>query len=337
MKHVIVGGDGFVGRHLARLLLERGLPVVVADLRQSELDVYPRAAFLPVDVTVPAQVAKLPIGPDDVVYNLAARMLMPIKPRAQRHDWFFSVNYHGTENVLRVALERGCTKFVYFTTDMVYGHTRSVPKAEDHPREPLGPYAGSKLASEKLCEAYRDKGVNVSIFRPRLIIGPGRLGILARLFRLIELHLPVPVIGDGRNHYQFISVYDCARAALAAADRGAPNGAYNLGSLDPPTVRDLLSRLIHAAGSRSFLLSAPGLLVKPVLAAFDRAGLPLMDPEQYLIADEDCVVDVSRAERELGWRPTYGDTDMLLAAYQEYQATRRGRAAGAAGASPVAG
>ena len=73
------------------------------------------------------------------------------------------------------------------------------------------------------------------------------------------------------------------------------------------------------------LLHFPGALVKPALAALDLLGWPLMDPEQYLIADEDCIVDVSRAERELGWRPRFADADMLLAAYAEY---RKARAAG---------
>jgi dTDP-glucose 4,6-dehydratase len=341
MKHVIIGGDGFVGRHLARLLIERGEDVVIGGLSQSDLDIYEAARFVRVDVCNPAEVAALPIEPDDVVYHLAARMLVPIMPRARRHEYFHSVNHHGTENVLRVMHERGCSKLVYFTTDMVYGRTLTMPKTEDHPRVPLGPYGGSKLASEKLCESYRAKGMNVAIFRPRLIIGPGRLGILARLFQLIELNLPVPVIGNGRNRYQFISVFDCASAALAAADQGVPNSAYNLGSLNPPTVDALLRKLIAAAGSRSMLLHVPALLVKPALAALDLIGHPLMDPEQYLIADEDCIVDVSKAERELGWRPRFADDDMLLAAYAEYQKSRTAErqdpecaGPGARGASP---
>lgn len=325
MKHVIIGGDGFVGRHLARLLLDRGDEVLVASLHKSALDIYPEAGFVPLDVRAPAQLAGLPLEPGDMVYHLAARMLMPIQPRRQRHDYFYSVNHQGTENLLQAMQARGCNRLVYFTTDMVYGHTRSVPKTEDHPREPLGPYAGSKLASEKLCESYRERGMKVSIFRPRLIIGPGRLGILVKLFKLIERGLPVPVIGDGRNAYQFISVFDCASAALAAADKGVPNSAYNLGSLDPPSVNALLIRLIEEAGSRSFLLHAPAWAVKATLSLLDVMGMPLMDPEQYLIADENCICDVSRAERELGWRPRHGDQDMLLAAYAEYRAMKEGR------------
>lgn len=329
MKHVIIGGDGFVGRHLARLLIERGEDVVIGGLTQSDLDIYRFARFVRADVRNPVEVATLPIEPDDVVYHLAARMLVPIMPRRQRHFYFHSVNYLGTENLLRFVHECGCAKVVYFTTDMVYGRTRAVPKTEDHPRVPLGPYGGSKLASEKLCESYRELGMNVAIFRPRLIIGPGRLGILAKLFGLIERNLPVPVIGNGTNHYQFISVFDCASAALAAADRDVPNGAYNLGSLNPPTVNQLLGRLIEAAGSRSRLLHVPAVLVKPALAALDLVGWPLMDPEQYLIADEDCLVNVSKAERELGWRPRFADDDMLLAAYAEYRDNRTTASGGA--------
>src|SRR5262249_25464405 len=147
-------------------------------------------------------------------------------------------------------------------------------------------------------------------------------------------NFPVPMIGSGRNQYQFISVYDCASAALAAWRVGLPNSEYNLGSDDPPTVRDLLTRLIREAGSRSFLLPTPAWLVKGALTALDWINLPLMDPEQYFIADEVCILDTSRAKRELGWQPRCSDEDMLLAAYREYQ---RSKTPGAGHASSAIG
>lgn len=82
----------------------------------------------------------------------------------------------------------------------------------------------SKLATERLAEEYRAKGFKISIFRPRLIIGPGRLGILVKLFKLIDLNLPVPMIGGGNNPYQFISVFDCASACVAAWKAGFQRG-----------------------------------------------------------------------------------------------------------------
>ncbi|MEQ8968619.1 MAG: NAD(P)-dependent oxidoreductase [Azospirillaceae bacterium] len=326
MRHVLIGGDGFVGRHLTRALVAEGESVLVADLQQTAPDIPAGVAFVRADVTDPASLDSVPVGPDDVVYNLAARLLVPILPRGQRQDYFWSVNHDGHRNVIERMERAGAGKLVYFTTDMVYGHTRTTPKTEDHPVTPLGPYGAAKAASEALCREARSRGMSVSIFRPRLIIGPGRLGILSKLFRLIDLNLPVPVIGNGRNPYQFISVYDCVTAAKAAAGHGCPNGEWNLGSLEPPPVERLLGDLIKRAESRSILLRTPAGAVKATLGALDRLGMPLMDPEQYLIADETCILDVSKAERELGWRPQYRDSDMLIAAFEEY---RRGRTAGA--------
>ncbi len=143
------------------------------------------------------------------------------------------------------------------------------------------------------------------------------------------------MIGAGRNAYQFISVFDCASAARLAWQRGFPQAAYNLGSDDPPSVRELLSRLIAEARSRSMLLPTPAPLVKFVLSGFDRINMPLMDPEQFLIADEHCVLSTDRAKRDLGWKPLHRDDDMLVAAYREYRtaidgARRRAEPANAA-------
>ena len=339
MKHFILGGDGFVGRHLAAELLRLGQEVIVADIVKSQLEIYDNVRFIRLDITDRSSFAALPIAADDVVYNMAARMLSPIMVRAARRDFFWPVNYSGVENILAHMEANGCRRFVHFTTDMVYGQATSVPQTEDAPTAPLGEYGRSKLETENLCRRYRDRGMTISIFRPRLIIGPGRLGILATLFKLIDSNLPVPMIGSGRNQYQFISVYDCASAAVAAWRAGLPNAEYNLGSDDPPTVRELLTRLIREAGSRSFLLPTPAWLVKAALTALDWINLPLMDPEQYLIADEVCILDTSRAKRELGWQPRYKDEDMLLAAYREYRIAKTlgaGHAGGAIGDTNVA-
>jgi dTDP-glucose 4,6-dehydratase len=320
MKHIVFGGNGFVGTQLVANLAAQGEEVVVADIAPAA----PREGVtqVQIDLTRRETLDAVPIQPDDMVYNLAAKMLSPLQVRAKRRAFFYPVNFHGVENILDRMQATGAHRLVQFTTDMIYGHTHDIPKREDARKEPLGHYGGSKLAAERLCERWRaEKGFSISIFRPRLIIGPGRLGILAKLFRLIDLNLPVPMIGAGRNPYQFISVYDCASAAEAAWRAGVPNRAYNLGSNNPPSVRQLLGDLIREAGSRSILVPTPAPLVKLTLGLLDRLNLPLMDPEQYLIADETCILDTSAARRDLGWSPQHNDSDMLRAAYREYRAS----------------
>ena len=88
MRHVIVGGDGFVGSVLARNLAELGETVIVADINQSPHAHYDRVPFVRLDVTDPISFAALPLSKDDMVYNLSARMLSPIMKRADRHDFF---------------------------------------------------------------------------------------------------------------------------------------------------------------------------------------------------------------------------------------------------------
>lgn len=318
-RHLLIGGSGFVGSVLARDLAARGEEVVVADVEAPRGAANPAIRYVPLDVTDRTAVRQLDVRADDMVYNLSAKMLSPIMPRAKRKEFFWPVNYHGVENILERLQAAGCPRLVHFTTDMVYGHTQTVPTPESHPTIPLGEYGLSKLETETLCADYRKRGMNISIFRPRLIIGPGRLGILVKLFWLIDHHLPVPMIGRGDNPYQFISVQDCANAARLAWEKGVPNAVYNLGSKNPPPVRKLLSRLIGVAGSRSILLPVWAPFVKGTLNVLDRINLPLMDPEQYLIADEICILDTTAAEQDLGWLPADSDDDMLIAAYRTYR------------------
>ncbi|WP_373235468.1 NAD-dependent epimerase/dehydratase family protein [Cohaesibacter celericrescens] len=325
MKHILFGGDGFVGHTLAAKLISEGEHVIVCDINKTDYPHYSNALcrWMELDITQPAHFEQLEINPEDAVYNLAAKMLSPIVTRAERHGLFWPVNYHGAVNILEAMDKAGAKNLVQFTTDMIYGHTQSFPKYEDHPVAPLGEYGKSKQATEQLAADWRaDKGFNISLLRPRLIIGPGRLGILSKLFKLVDLNLPVPMIGSGNNPYQFISVFDCADAAYCAWKAGFPNQAYNLGSSNPPSVRKLLGRLIKDAKSQSFLIPTPGWAVKRTLDVLDWMNVPIMDPEQYLIADEDCLLDCSKGERELGWKARFSDDDMLVAAYREYRKAR---------------
>jgi dTDP-glucose 4,6-dehydratase len=276
-----------------------------------------------VDITKPEQVDQVPIGADDVVYNLAARMLHPIIKKRQRYEYFYSVDYHGAVHVIDAMERAGCNRLVQFSTDMVYGPLQTPPPVRvDHPRVPIGEYSASKAALEDYCIKKRAQGLKVSIFRPRLINGPGRVGILGMLFNLIRLNLPVPMIGSGRNRYQMVSVFDCASAAVCSARKGVVNGEFNLGSADPPRVHTLLSEVIRQADSRSILIPTWAAPAKVVLRLLDHLNLPVLVPEQFEIADHDYVVDIEPTMRMLDWQPRFGDQDMMNEAYRQFVVSR---------------
>jgi dTDP-glucose 4,6-dehydratase len=278
---------------------------------------------LSVYITKPEQVAKVPIAPDDVVYSLAARMLHPIIKRRERYQYFYSVDYHGAVHIIEAMERVGCNRLIQFSTDMVYGPLQTPPPVRvDHPRVPIGEYSASKMALEDYCIGKRAQGLKVTIFRPRLIIGPGRVGILGMLFHLIRLNLPVLMIGNGKNRYQMVSVFDCASAAVCSANKGVVNGEFNLGSTDSPTVHDLLSEVIRQARSRSILIPTIAAPAKVVLRFLDRIDLPVLVPEQFEIADHDYVVDIEPTMRLLDWTPRYSDQAMMNDAYRQFVVSR---------------
>ncbi len=99
-----------------------------------------------------------------------------------------------------------------------------------------------------------------------------------------------------------VSPIGSSRCSIALRRLKQPGGpafrdkSYNLGSDDPPPVRTALRDLINEAGSKSILLPTPAPLVKLTLTTLDLINMPLMDPQQYLITDEVCILDTTAAK-----------------------------------------
>lgn len=258
------------------------------------------------------------LNPEDIVVNLAANQYHTKVPRKRRNEYFSDTNTKGVANILDWMEKHGAIHMIQCTTDMTYGKPQYLPIDTKHPQKPFGPYGKSKKDAEDICRNYRKKGFCISIFRPRMINGPGRLGILKKLFTLIKLNFPVPTIGNGKNCYQMVSVFDCVSATILAIDKGCPNSEYNLGSENAPSTRELLNRLVKSVGSKSLVIPTPGRLVKLVLGILGAIGFEIMYKEQYMIADENYILDVTETVNDLGWIPRYSDQDMIIQAYKEW-------------------
>ena len=320
MSFIVFGGSGFVGRYLVDELLKKDA-VVIADVAEPlyKYQVYSNVSYAKVDVRDKKTFNKIEVKKGDVVINLAANQYHTKVPKKNRAAYFSDTNTGGVKNILSWMEERGLDHLIQYTTDMTYGKPQYLPVDTKHPQVPFGPYGQSKKDAEDICREYRKKGFHITIFRPRMINGPGRLGILKKLFVLIDHGLPVATIGNGKNCYQMISVFDCVSATVLAIEQGCPNMEFNLGSENVPTTHVLLKNLARNVGSKSLIIPTPGKFVKYVLAFLGFVGIEIMYKEQYMIADENYILDISQTKDELGWKPMFNDQDMLIQSYKEWK------------------
>lgn len=316
----ISGGSGFLGAHLADRLLDAGEAVRSLDLAARS---DPRVTGIAGDVRDPAACAELCRGAEVLVHAAAA---LPIRRSAAE---IRSVNVEGTASVLAAAAEAGVRRAVVISSGVVYGIPHGVPVAEDAPAAPIEPYGRAKLEAERLCAAFAKRGLETVILRPAAVVGPGRLGVFGILFDWIREGRRVYTLGPGTNRYQLLAVEDLAEAIGLAAKHPVAGATFNLGARELGTVAEELAGLVEHAGTGSRVTPLPAAPARFALAALDAARLSPLSAWHYRSAGCDVVLDVSRAERQLGWRATRSNAEILAAAYDWYLANRD--AAGRAG------
>jgi nucleoside-diphosphate-sugar epimerase len=317
MRWAITGGAGFLGLHLARRLLADGHEVRTLDLAplddaQLERD----AEEIRGDVRDPADAARLVAGSDVLVHAAAA---LPIQ--ASRES-IRSVNVDGAAVTLAAALEAGVKRAVLISSTAVYGVPKHHPIAEDAPLVGVGHYGESKIEAERVAEDAGRRGLEVVILRPKTFIGPERLGVFEILFDWIREGRRIPILGDGSNRYQLLAVEDLVEATVRGATADVAGETFNIGATRFGTVRSDLESLIDHAGSGSRLRPVPARPAELALRALELARLSPLAEWHYRTAHRDSFVDVSKAERLLGFMPRLSNEQALCETYDWYLANR---------------
>lgn len=193
---------------------------------------------------------------------------------------------------------------------MVYGDDVISPVSEEITPSPIGEYGASKLAAEKIFSNSRNT-YKVVILRPRLILGKGRVGTIQKLAKLIESPLPIILIGNGKNKYQFVAAEDVCAAIELSLNQNV-SGIFNIGSDNPPNLDDLFKATLLNLNRKKTILKIPTRFAVLVFDLLDRLGLSPLTPEQYKIAGLDFVLDTDKLKNQLGWSPTKNDQTMLF-------------------------
>jgi len=311
---LITGGSGYFGSLLRNHLLAQDQPVRVLDLVDAE-DRPPGVDFVRGDIRDPASVAQAVAGCERI-YHCVAQV-----PLAKDRDLFHSVNVAGTDNLLRAARSAQVGKVIYVSSSAVFGVPKSNPVTEDTAPAPGEAYGTAKLAGETLCQQYARAGLDVTILRPRTILGHGRLGIFQILFEWIRTGDNVPVLGGGDNVYQFVHADDLAAACLLAAARPGAT-TYNCGAAQFGTMRAALENLCAHARTGSRVRSVP---LKPAVALMhltSALGLSPLGAYHALMYGRSLYFDIAKAQRELNWQPAFSTDQMFAQSYDWYLANR---------------
>ena len=289
---LVTGGSGYFGSLLVRKL-GTALPLRVLDLNDAD-DRPAGVEFVRADIRDFAAVRRACEGVTTVYHNVAQ------VPLAKDRHLFETVNIGGTENLLRAAQEAGVRKVICTSSSAIFGAPKSNPVTEDTPPAPGEAYGLAKLRAEDLCRDFAQRGLDVTIIRPRTILGHGRLGIFQILFEWIREGKNVPVLGRGDNVYQFVHADDLADACLLAARRPGPT-VYNCGAAQFGTMREVLETLCRHAGTGARVTGipmAPAVLGMRVTSAL---GLSPLGAYHALMYGRSMYFDISKAQNALGF------------------------------------
>jgi nucleoside-diphosphate-sugar epimerase len=311
---LVTGGSGYFGTVLAGQALARGDRVRIFDVNTpatTDGDV----EYIAGDVRDRAAVRAACDGADVVLHNVAQ------VPLAKDRTLFDSVNVVGTANVLVGARDSGVAKVVHTSSSAVFGVPESNPVREDSPCRPLEAYGRAKLRAEQLCHEAAAAGLDVTIVRPRTILGHGRLGIFAVLFEFVAEGAPVYVLGRGDNRYQLVHANDLADACLRAADPAGPE-TYNIGAGEFGTMRETIQALVDHAGTGSVIRSLPTGAAKAAMQGLATVGLAPFAPYHWLLYAESLYFDTTKARTELDWKPAHSNASMLIESYDWYLSHR---------------
>lgn len=308
--HLVTGGSGYFGNLLVAKLLERGDQVRVFDILDAD-DRAPEVDFVQGDIRDKQAVATAVAGVDAVHHNVA------MVPLAKDKDAFWSVNSNGTLNLLEASRHAKVGKVVYTSSSAVFGVPDRLPVDEYCTPRPAEAYGKAKLAGEEMCWRFADDGLDVSIVRPRTIMGHGRLGIMQMLFDWVSQGRNVPVFDGGHNKYQFVHADDLAEACILAGEKPGAR-AYNIGADQFGSMRETLQALCDHAGTGSRVKSVPSAPAVAAMKLTSALGLSPLGAYHSLMYGEDMYFDQTRAHEELGWSAKYSNNEMFCESYDWY-------------------
>ena len=313
MKVLVTGGSGFLGINLIRYLLKKGATVVSLDIADFNYPEKNEINEIKGDIRNRETVRKAMKGVSHIVHSAMALPLYPEKD-------ILTTGMDGTRILLEESLKANVERFVHISSTAVYGIPDHHPIKETDKLDGVGPYGKAKVAAEKICEEFRQKGMCVPILRPKSFIGPERLGVFALLYDWAYTGHNFPMIGKGNNRYQLLDVEDLLDAIYATLtlDESVVNDTFNIGAKEFTTMREDYQAVLDYAGYGKKIIALPEKPVILTLEILEALHLSPLYKWVYETASKDSFVSIEKAEKQIGYAPKYSNKDALIRNFKWY-------------------
>lgn len=309
---LVVGGAGYIGSHMVKMLLETGHHVVVFDnLSTGYRDAVVGGDFVFGDLADRASLAYLFSGYQfDGVMHFAS--FIQVSESVQQPDKYYQNNVACTLNLLDAMVAAEVHHFIFSSTAAIFGEPQYIPIDEKHPKNPINPYGLSKWMVEQILADYdRAYGLKSICLRYFNAAGADPSGTLRERHypetHLIPLVLQVAkgerehitIFGqdyetlDGTCIRDYIHINDLCNAHLLALDyliRHKSSAAYNLGNNTGFSVKQVID-IVKQVTNKTI----------PEHLGLRREGDPVR-----------LVADAQLARKELGWQPQYSDLETII-------------------------
>ena len=322
-KALVTGATGFLGKYVVEELVEHGYQVRAFGRNRAigQSLVNASVTFIQGDLTNQEDLTKACQEMDMVVHAGALSTVWG--------PWedFYQTNVLGTKYILETCREAKIERLVYVSSPSIYAAPRDQLdiKESDAPQENrLNNYIRSKLASEKLFKDYPD--VSSVILRPRGLFGIGDTSILPRVLNLSQ-KIGIPLIGDGRQLMDMTCVENVALAIrLALETPQAAGEVYNITNGEPRAFRNLIEETLRGLGYPIRYRKIPAPLVCAISSSLEfiykslkLKGEPALTRYTYYLLRYSQTLDISKAERDLGYRPKITISEGIEQYVQDYR------------------
>ena len=303
MKHLVTGGAGFIGSHVAHeLSRESDAETVVLDnLSVGRKENVPsRCRLIVGDINDPSALSEALDGVDVLLHQAA---FVSIRGSFTKLDDDLRANCEGTLAVLRAAGEHGVKRVVFASSMAVYGQPAQLPVREDAPALPTSPYGLSKLRGEMYGRILaREFGFSFIALRYFNTYGTGQtpsdyVGVITSFINMALDGRPMTIHGDGEQTRDFVWVGDIARANALAA-RADVEGVYNIGSGNEISINAIAQMIRRCVGGKVTRVDAPPGEIRRMSADISRAKDALgYEPQGHLEAILPEIADDWRRKR----------------------------------------